>query len=53
MLKGIVDISVYKKVILTDGTVVVIKRMMKEDYEIGNTYEYVHKWLGQVSKFHN
>jgi len=51
MLKNIVDISVYKKVILKDRRVVILKRMTREDYTKGNNYEYIHKWLGQVSKY--
>ena len=50
-LKNIVDISVYKKVILKDGRVIILKRMTQEDYTKGNNYEYVHKWLSQVSKY--
>jgi len=36
---------------LKDSRFVVIKRLFKSDYEINNNYEFVHKWLRNVSKF--
>ena len=44
-------ISMLKKVLLKDGRVVILKRMAQEDYAKGSNYEYVHKWLGQVSRY--
>ncbi|MFX1445865.1 MAG: GNAT family N-acetyltransferase [Promethearchaeota archaeon] len=51
MLKNIVNISVYKKVILKDGRVVMLKRMTQDDYTKGSNYEYLYKWLGKVNKY--
>ncbi|TFG30158.1 MAG: GNAT family N-acetyltransferase [Promethearchaeota archaeon] len=51
MLRKIVDISVYRKVILKDGTVVILKRMTQNDYKKDKNYEYVHQWLNQINKF--
>ena len=51
MLRNIVNISVYKKVILKDGRVIILKRMHQEDYKKGSNYEFLHNWLAQVSKY--
>ncbi len=36
---------------LKDGRSVEVKRLSKNDYEINNNYEFVHKWLRNVSKY--
>jgi RimJ/RimL family protein N-acetyltransferase len=36
---------------LKDGRIVVIKRLFKSDYETNNSYEFVHTWSREVSKF--
>ena len=36
---------------LKDGRVVIIKRLMKEDYVKDNNYEFVHNWLRSVNQF--
>jgi RimJ/RimL family protein N-acetyltransferase len=36
---------------LKDGRIVKIKRLLIEDYEKNNNYEFVHNWLNKVNKY--
>ncbi len=36
---------------IKDGRNVIIKRLQVEDYEKNQNYEFVHKWLNEVSKY--
>jgi len=40
-----------EKFVLKDGQSVIIKRLLREDYEKNNNYEFVHDWLHQVNKY--
>jgi putative acetyltransferase len=40
-----------EKFVLKDGKSVIIKRLLREDYEKNNNYEFVHDWLRQVNQY--
>jgi len=47
----LVAISVHRKCILSDGTVIMLKRLTRDDFSISGSYEYMHKWLREVNEY--
>ncbi|MFX1276392.1 MAG: GNAT family N-acetyltransferase [Promethearchaeota archaeon] len=41
----------YEQFTLKDGRIVTIRRLDIQDYEINDNYEFVHAWIGKISKY--